>query len=524
MAAEAPPRILVVDDRPASLYSTCRVLRAAGFTVLEAATGAEGVQKATTERIDLVVLDINLPDLNGYEVCRMIRSDPRALRMPVIYLSASFVDDLHKVRGYEAGADGYLTHPVESTVLVATVTAFLRTRAIELEREVLLMRERAARAEAERANRAKDEFLATLSHELRSPLNAIVGWAEVARRQCADRADVLEALAVISRNARFQAKLVSDLLDVSRITSGKLQIEPEAIDVVEVVNSAIDGTVGDATVKGIRIERALEARGCVVRGDPQRLQQIVLNLLGNAVKFSEKGATVEVRVARINGMVEIAVADKGKGIAPDVLPFVFDRFWQEDRSSRRSHGGLGLGLAIVKHLVEMHDGTVNAESPGEGEGATFRVHLPALGTSDVVPHKSPIHPATAVVSESLRGLRILVVDDDADARRWMTQLLTRAEAMVRSVPDVGRALSLLEDFTPQILVSDLAMPEQDGFDLVTYLRRNGYGPERLPAIAFTAFAGTEDRQRAIAAGFQAFLTKPVDPNELIATITTLVSR
>jgi signal transduction histidine kinase len=185
--------------------------------------------------------------------------------MPVIYLSASFVDDLHKVRGYEAGADGYLTHPVESTVLVATVNAFLRTRAIELEREVLLMRERAARAEAEHANRAKDEFLATLSHELRSPLNAIVGWAEVARRQCADRAVVLEALAVISRNARFQAKLVSDLLDVSRITSGKLQIEPEAIDVAEIVSSAIDGTVGDATAKGIRIERSLEARGCAVR-------------------------------------------------------------------------------------------------------------------------------------------------------------------------------------------------------------------------------------------------------------------
>ena len=216
MSAEAAPRLLVVDDRPASLYSTSRVLRAGGFTVLEAATGTEAVVIATTQPIDLIVLDINLPDLSGYEVCRRIRADSRTPRMPVIYLSASFVDDVHKVQGYEAGADGYLTHPVESAVLIATVNAFLRTRAIEIEREAALASERAARAEAERANRAKDDFLATLSHELRSPLNAIVGWAEVARLHSADKPEVLEALSVIVRNARFQAKLVSDLLDVSR--------------------------------------------------------------------------------------------------------------------------------------------------------------------------------------------------------------------------------------------------------------------------------------------------------------------
>jgi len=514
------PRILVVDDRPASLYSTSRVLRSAGFTVQEASSGMEAVERATATRIDLVVLDINLPDINGYEVCRLIRADRRAVRMPVIYLSASFVDDMHKVQGYEAGADGYLTHPVESTVLVATVNAFLRTHAIEIEREALLNRERAARAEAERANRAKDEFLATLSHELRSPLNAIVGWAEVARMHSADRPEVLDALAVISRNARFQAKLISDLLDVSRITSGKLQIEPEAVDVVDVVNSAIDATMAAAAAKGIGIERELEPNGCTVRGDPQRLQQIVLNLLGNAVKFSEKGSTVKVRLTCPEGTVEIVVEDQGKGIAPAVLPRVFDRFWQEDRSSRRSHGGLGLGLAIVKHLVEMHEGSVSAESPGEGQGATFRVHLPAFE------HAPPVavvrHAGPGDGGGSLRGLRILVVDDDRDARRWMGQLLKGADAVVEAVPDVGQALAILQEFAPHVLVSDLAMPEQDGFDLVTYLRSNGYDPQRLPAIAFTAFASAEDKRRALDAGFQAFLAKPLDPTDLLRTIALLV--
>ena len=522
MAAEAS-RILVVDDVPASLYATSRILRAGGFTVVEAATGAEAVAKATSEPIDLIVLDINLPDINGYEVCRRIRADVRTTRMAVIYLSASFVDDVHKVQGFEAGADGYLTHPVESAVLLATVTAFLRTRAIELEREALLASERAARKEAERANRAKDEFLATLSHELRSPLNAIIGWAEVARLQSADRPDVVNALAVIVRNARFQARLVSDLLDVSRITSGKLELETEPVDIVRVIDSAIEDTMGAAAAKDVKIERAFPDDGVYVLGDFRRLQQVVLNLLGNAVKFSDQGGSVEVRLDRSGETLEISIVDRGCGISPDLLSRVFDRFWQQDTTSRRSHVGLGLGLAIVKYLVEAHGGSVRAESSGEGQGATFTVRLPALAFATVTTSTAQKAWPTAGAAPDLRGVRILVVDDDGDARRWVAQTLARAQAEVEEAPDVGQAIERLREFVPHVLVSDLAMPQQDGFDLITFVRQSGYSPQKLPAVAFTAFASASDKRRALEAGFQVFLAKPIDPAELIRAIAEIAA-
>jgi signal transduction histidine kinase len=521
MTADSPPRILVVDDRPASLYSTTRVLRAGGFTVLQATTGTDAVAVATSQPIDLIVLDINLPDLSGYEVCRQIRADSLTPRMPVIYLSASFVDDVHKVQGYEAGADGYLTHPVESAVLIATVNAFLRTRAIEIEREAALARERVARADAERANRAKDDFLATLSHELRSPLNAIIGWAEVARLHSAGNAEVQNALSVIVRNARFQAKLVSDLLDVSRVTSGKLEVEKVPVDLVAVIDSAIEGTMAAAAAKDIHIERTMELPDATVCGDAQRLEQIVLNLLGNAVKFSDPGKRVEVRLVRAGEDVEIAVADHGRGISAEFLPRVFDRFWQQDASSRRGYTGLGLGLAIVKHLVESHGGSVRAESEGEGKGATFTVRLPLLMATGM-----PATQAAAARGEvpSLRGLRILVVDDDVDARRWLTQLLVRAQAEVESAGDVAQAVDALREFAPDVLISDVAMPQQDGFDLVTFLRSNGYGADRLPAVAFTAFASAAHKRRALEVGFQAFLSKPIDPAEVVETVARLAGR
>ena len=521
MVSEPSPRLLVVDDRPASLYSTTRILRAGGFTVLQATTGTEAVAVATSQPIDLIVLDINLPDLSGYEVCKQIRADSHTPRMPVIYLSASFVDDVHKVQGYEAGADGYLTHPVESAVLIATVNAFLRTRAIEIEREAALASERIARAEAERANRAKDDFLATLSHELRSPLNAIIGWAEVARIHSSGNAQVQDALAVIVRNARFQAKLVSDLLDVSRVTSGKLEVEMAPVDLVAVINSALDSTMAAAAAKSIRIEGTIAAPDAKVCGDAQRLEQVVLNLLGNAVKFSSEGGRVELRLERAGEHVEIVVSDQGRGISSEFLPRVFDRFWQQDASSRRGYTGLGLGLAIVKHLVEAHGGSVRVDSAGEEKGATFTVRLPLLRGADL-----PVSAPTAVSAEvpSLRGLRILVVDDDADARRWLSQLLVRAQAEVEGAADVAQAIGALREFVPDVLISDVAMPQQDGFDLVTFLRRSGYDADRLPAVAFTAFASAEHKRRALEVGFQAFLSKPIDPLQLVETVARLAGR
>ena len=365
---------------------------------------------------------------------------------------------MHKVQGYEAGADGYLTHPVESAVLIATVNAFLRTRAIEIEREAALASERIARADAERANRAKDDFLATLSHELRSPLNAIIGWAEVARLHSADNADVQGALDVIVRNARFQAKLVSDLLDVSRVTSGKLEVDMVPVDLVAVINSAVEGTMAAAATRNIRIERMIEVADATVCGDAQRLEQVVLNLLGNAVKFSQEGGRVELYLRRQGDYFEIVVADRGRGITAEFLPRVFDRFWQQDASSRRGYTGLGLGLAIVKHLVEAHHGSVRAESAGEGKGATFTVRLPLLTGTDL---PTPAPATVAAEVPSLRGLRILVVDDDADARRWLTQLLVRAQAEVEGAADVAQAGRALREFAPDVLISDVAMPQRD---------------------------------------------------------------
>jgi CheY-like chemotaxis protein len=393
---------------------------------------------------------------------------------------------------------------------------------VRAERESVLESERFARSEAERLSHLKDEFLATLSHELRSPLSAIIGWAEVARMQCRDMPEVLDALAVIVRNARFQARLVSDLLDVTRITSGKLRLEIESFDIVQVIKSALEATQSAAATKGITIESTLDGSVGTMRGDPNRMQQIVSNLLDNAVKFSSSGGRVDVRLTRAADVVEIVVADEGHGISPDRLPHVFDRFWQEDTSSRRSHTGLGLGLAIVKHLVDMHGGTVHAESAGEDRGAVFTVRLPCVpGREPPVATGQP-HAARSAVTEVLRSTRILIVDDDADARRWMRQVLASANAEVMEAADAAQAMDAVEHFAPQVLVSDLAMPEQDGFDLLRFLRDSGR--TQLPALALTAFASPEDKYRALSAGFQAFLAKPVDPAELLDVVARLVVR
>lgn len=513
-------RILVVDDNPATLYATSRILRSAGFDVVTAETGGAAVKTAIEHPIDLIVLDINLPDLDGFEVCRIVRAKPESSTVRVVYLSASFVDDVHRVAGYEAGADAFLTHPVDPTVLIATIRALLRTRAVERQLEELLQRERGVREEAERANRAKDEFLATLSHELRSPLNAIVGWAEVARLR-SDSEEVTNALKVIVRNARFQTQLISDLLDVSRITLGKLELTKEVLALVTVLTAAVDAIRSTAEHAGITIAVDVPDDIGLIQADPLRLQQMFSNLLSNAIKFSSRGSTVLIEARRDGPNAVIRVADEGSGIDPTILPRLFERFWQADTTSRRTHSGLGLGLAIVQHVALLHGGTVRAESAGVGHGAVFTVTLP-LAATEVAGTPSPIRPYPAFKdSNDLHGLRLLIVDDDEDGRLWLKRLLSDAGADAVDVGDVGEALTTVESFAPHVLISDLAMPVQDGFDLVGFLRTRGYTPARLPAIALSAFAGAEHRQRALAASYQAFFAKPPDPRELIATIGSL---
>jgi signal transduction histidine kinase/ActR/RegA family two-component response regulator len=388
-----------------------------------------------------------------------------------------------------------------------------RRRAEEY-REALLVSERAARAEAERATRLKDEFVATLSHELRTPLNAIVGWASILR---SDRrtASVAQGMEVIERNAKAQAQMIEDLLDMSRIVSGKLRIDLQLIDPGAVLKAAVASIRPSADMKEIALHAAIEPVG-LVDSDAGRLQQIIWNLLTNAIKFTPRNGTVLVGLREIDGQVEIAVRDTGQGIRPEFLPYVFDRFRQADASTTRRHGGLGLGLSIVKSLVEMHKGTVEAHSDGEGLGATFTVRLPLAPQPGTLFKSERVGQAAEL---TLQGLRVLIVDDEPDARALARRVLEERGAHVVTVASALEALAVVGgDTVPSVVVSDIGMPDQDGYDLIRKMRALPGHAGKIPAVALTALARAEDRQRALLEGYQTHVSKPVDPAELIAVI------
>jgi PAS domain S-box-containing protein len=399
----------------------------------------------------------------------------------------------------------------------------------EREREALLANEQASRLEAEAANRSKDLFLATLSHEVRTPLNAILGWASILRSGDCSVADVQEGMEVIERNCRAQAQLIEDVLDISRIVSGKLRLEIRACELVEVINAAIDVVRPAAQAKRVRIEATLDPAASHVSCDTDRMRQVVWNLLANAVKFSPDETTVRVTLARDRSAARIQVSDEGQGISREFLPYVFDRFRQADSSTRRKLGGLGLGLSIVKHIVEVHGGTVRAESAGEGHGATFTVNLPVravqIDEGDSQGAGGSGDTATADVTPvRLDGLRVMVVDDEADARRLLGKVLGEAGAVVTAAGSVAEAMEALAAADPEVLVSDIALPGQDGFDLIRQVRGAGRTARELPAVALTAFAHKEDRRRVLLAGFQVHVPKPIDPHDLTAVIATLAGR
>ena len=642
MSAKGSATILVVDDNAATRYSTSRVLRAEGFSVFEAGTGQDALALALGRPVDLVVLDVNLPDLDGFEVCRRLRATAKTSRTPVIHLSATFVNDVDKVQGLDAGADGYITHPVEPPVLVATVNAFLRARRaedamreseakfkavfeqalngiallshemiflevnpamcatlgrprdqvigkhisafhtgaseqriseislaldttgawrgtlpvlhadgrqielewslsihsgpgtrlaittdvterreIEAERERLLASERAARTEAERANQVKDDFLATLSHELRTPLNAIVGWSQLLKQRVeGGNPEVVAGVHAIERNARVQAQLIADLLDVSRIASGKLQLDRQWFDPAEGIAAAIETVRAAATARGIVIRVDVESHGETILWDSSRFQQVVWNLIDNAVKFSPDDGEVRVRLCLTDTDVELSVRDQGRGISEEFLPYVFEPFRQEFAGTKRGHGGLGLGLAIVRQLVEAHDGQIKVQSPGEQQGSTFTVRLPRQGRQ----HVPAPAPAASVDIPSLRGIRVLVAEDDDDARLLVRRMLEDAGAQVLAVADVESALAHLDRFGPSVVISDIGLPQQDGYDLIRRIRDRGHTADTLPAIALTAFARDDERARALSAGYQMHLSKPAAPAQLLTVVVALVQR
>ncbi|MBH8574271.1 DUF4118 domain-containing protein [Nostocaceae cyanobacterium CENA369] len=392
------------------------------------------------------------------------------------------------------------------------------------EREKLLAREQAARAEAEAANRMKDEFLATLSHELRTPLNAMLGWTQLLKRRKFDEATNTQAIEIIDRNTQSLAQLIEDVLDVSQIIRGKLCLHTYPVNFAQVVSAAIDTVRLAAEAREITIECRFAPLVGVVMGDANRLQQVVWNLLTNAVKFTPNKGRVTVQLQQINSNIQLQVSDTGRGITPEFLPYIFERFRQGDNSITRSHKGLGLGLALVRHLVELHGGTVYAESPGIGQGATFIVDLPLKVTPVDTNQLSPLIEGedSDRYLPTLNGLRVLVVDDEPDALQLLTTILGQYGAQVMAVASALEALIALQQFHPDILVSDIGMPQEDGYTLIRKLRALSQEEGgRIPAIALTAYAKAEDRTQALLAGYQLHVPKPVDPTELVTIVANL---
>jgi PAS domain S-box-containing protein len=633
-AAVERQKILVVDDNPSSLYATSRILRAAGFEVIEADNGGKAM--ALAHQVGLLVLDINLPDVDGFEVCRQLRARSNTAYLPIVHLSATFMDTEDMSQGLAAGADSYLTHPADPKVLVATVRALLfarqadvvkraadarfrkvfelassgialleedlscrdvnpafcaltrrvrgdivgrplrqliapgqdaelveldrqlseagqwegtlrvlradeaiaevewriageqetgariaiatditERRRAEAERERLLTGERTARAEAERSNQLKDEFLAMLSHELRNPLNAILGWAKVLGRTPGTTPLIAQGLEAIERNSRVQSHLIADLLDFAGIRFGKMRLDLEVVDPASAILASAEVFEAQARAKNIQINMHIADRGARVMADQSRLQQIVWNLLSNSIKFTPQNGRVEVLARAEGGFYQIEVADNGQGISPEFLPRLFDRFSQQETGIGKSHAGLGIGLTIVRHLVEAHFGTIEATSEGPGRGATFRVRIPLTQEQG--------RALSEMTSVLLPGLQVLVVEDDADARALISRILTDAGARVSAAGGADEALAHIGQSLPHIIVSDIGMAKKDGYQLIRTLRAGGYDAQRLPAIALTAFTRPEDRSDALEAGFQVHLTKPVNADQLKGAIAKLLS-
>jgi len=515
--------------------------------------GAHGIQFAlcpdmtalvTEQRSGAAMLIVSEEALasEGVRLHGFIAQQPVWSDLPIIVLSRTGRESTSLAQILpQLGNASVLERPVRISTLLSLVRSHLRARERQyqlrdylMEREQLLGSERAARSQSEHLSRTKDEFLATLSHELRTPLNAMLGWAEVLRRSAGLPAEAAKAVAVIERNARSQAQIIDDLLDMSGIISGKVRLNVQRIDLVALIEATLETIRPAAEAKRVQLDAMLEPSVGPVRGDPGRLQQVLWNLLTNAVKFTPAAGRITVSLARVDSHVTVEVADSGDGIDPAFLPHIFDRFRQADASTRRRHGGLGLGLSIAKQIVELHGGTITGNSEGPGAGATFRVMLPIVAIprdrNDAQdgaerPIRSPQSVDAPVRAPTdLTGIKVLVVDDELDARALIERVLSECKASVVTVASADEALRALAEHAPDVLVSDIGMPGEDGYTLVRRLRAGNDPGALIPAIALTAYARNEDSQRAAAAGFQLHLSKPLEANELVAAVRSLAKR
>ena len=464
---------------------------------------------------------------SGFALWAVI-AEYRALRASVLRLwrdsnPVPDLNDLDDVTRFNESIDQSLTHAVRT-----------HGERVDRDREARLANEQALRREADAANRAKDLFLATLSHEMRTPLNAIVGWLRLLRNEESGKEHFQEGLTVIERNTKAQVQLIDDVLDLSRIVAGKMSVEMHACELIDVINAGVSVARPAADARGISLNVQLDPSASAASGDAGRLQQVVWNLVSNAVKFTPKGGRIDVMLTRAQSNIQLQVSDTGQGISPELLPRIFDPFWQGDSGTRRAFGGLGLGLSIVKYIVEAHGGTVEAQSDGKGSTFTVRLPIRAVQMADDHPdgfadrpegtEESVFDIAADVPLVRLDGLRVLVVDDEVDARRVLTLILERSGATVFAAVSVREAIESFTESRPDILITDLGMPVEDGFDLIRQIRGAGPDATNLPAIALTAYAHKEDARLALSAGFQVHLSKPVDPHQLTSVIAGLAGR
>ena len=531
--------ILVVDDIDANRLALSAVLEPLGQRLVHARSGEEALKATLQHDFAVILMDVQMPVMDGFATVQLLRQRERTRYTPVIFITA-FGDISHAARGYGLGAFDFITKPFDSDVVRARVGALttlwqrgamLEKQAQELRAQaVAAERDRAAREAAETANRMKDEFLAVVSHELRTPLNAILGWAELLSAGTLPPQRVQHGLETIARNARMQARLVEDLLDVSRIIAGKLAIERKPTDLLAIVRRAAETVAPQATAKRVVLELVIAPGDYELLGDAARLQQVAWNLLSNAVKFSPEGARVELTLARNGDELDLAVVDHGSGIDPAFLPFVFDRFRQAEQPGGRPSGGLGLGLTIAERIVELHGGAISAASEGVGRGATFRVRLPARSREAVpmaIVTGEKSGPATGqwnpipLPTPRLDGVRVLFVDDEPDARELVTMVLADAGARVRAASSADEALALIDRERFDVMVSDIGMPGEDGYSL---MRKVAARQPPLPGIALSAFTSAQDRERALSAGFTTHLPKPLDAPALIAFVDRLAKR